>query len=144
MSGGLSFYKSIWADHSPCQYGVDDQNRVLYSLNFSIDTQGTVVTLEEDIASLLVVTGLSTYTNASPASVNLDTFIGPSRTIPTGDGPYMSIIDNTGPAPDIAQGGEVYDHRSLQIIVRATNYIDARTRAQAVYSTLNGLFNITV
>jgi hypothetical protein len=95
-----------------------------------------VIAFEEEIVKLLSTVGLAT--------LNVDTFTGLNAAIPAGNGSYLNVIDTGGSSPWEAQSGEEYERLSVQILVKASTHIVARTRALAVWRRLDGLRNITV
>ena len=101
---------------------------------FSI--QRTVDQFEEEIVKVLSDAGLATS--------GVDTFIGPAAVVPDGDGPFLTVLDTGGVGPDETHDGAVYERLSVQIVVRAQKYRDARTRALACWRALDGVRNETV
>jgi hypothetical protein len=132
----MSKYLSITANQRPSPIGSDENNRVVFSANFSAMAQAPVEKWEEEIIKVLNTAGLAT--------LGTDTFVGPTATIPTGAGPYLSINDSGGTAPIETHDGITYERLSVQVLIRATNYFTARTRALAVWRALKAVRNQTV
>ena len=132
----MSKYLSITANQRPAQIGADENNRVVFSVNFSAMAQAPVEQWEEEIVKVLNTAGLAT--------LGTDTFVGPTATIPTGNGPYLSIMDTGGTAPVETHDGLTYERLSVQVLIRALSYTIARTRALAVWRALKAVRNQTV
>jgi hypothetical protein len=71
---------------------------------------------------------------------------GSRGVIPTGNGPYLSLIETGGVAP-----GRIHNEKpahtqrpSAQVLVRAKSYIAARTMAKNAYLALDGVFNTSL
>lgn len=95
-----------------------------------------VVKYEEEIARILF--------DASLGALGTDTFIGPASTVPTGPGPYITIINTGGIAPMENHDGGKYRQGSFQVVVRALSYTVARNRAMAIWNLLDGLRDVEV
>lgn len=69
-----------------------------------------------------------------------------SAIIPTGDGPYLTVIETGGSAPTRVhnKNGANTQRPTAQITVRAKNYPPALAMARAAYNTLDGIFNTTL
>src|SRR5688500_12356075 len=103
-------YIEILAVQRPFPIGSDDSNRALFSFNFDALADSPVSQWEEGIAEILSTARLST--------LNVDTFIGPLSVLPTGNGPYISIIDTGGREPLETHDGIKCERLSVQILVR--------------------------
>lgn len=134
----MSRYLSIEAVQRPFAIGLDDLQRVMFSVNFQAIAAAPVNQWEEEIIKILNTAGLATS--------GTDTFIGPAVALPTGNGPYITVLDSGGTAPIQAHGatGSLYERLSAQVVVRAKSYTVARTRALAVWRALHGVRNLTV
>src|SRR5215471_9418153 len=78
-------------------------------------------------------------------TLGTDLFLSTKSQIPTGPGPYTSIVEYGGMTSRRTQNNKATQRPSAQIVVRAASYQTARTRAKAVYDALggdNGLSNI--
>lgn len=129
-------YLSIVAVGRPVAFAVDTSNRVMFTMNFDAHAAAPITKFEEEIYRILYDAGL--------AVLNTDTFIGPAAVLPTGPGPYLTIINTGGYAPDHTHNGDLYERPSCQIVVRAISYTVARDRAMLVWRTLNNLHNVEV
>jgi len=77
-------------------------------------------------------------------TLGTDLFLSTKAQIPTGNGPYTTLVEYGGTTSRRTQNNKSTQRPSAQIVVRASTYPNARTRAQAVYAALggdNGLFN---
>lgn len=135
---GGTRYLWILAVQRPFPVGVDENDRMRFSVNFEATAAAPVVDWEKEIVKLL--------SDVALATLGVDTYIGQAAVLPLppAAGPYLSVIDTGGSAPWEAQSGEEYERLSVQIIIRAATYAVARTRALAVWRRLNGLRNVTV
>lgn len=135
----MSFYLEILSRQRPFQAYVDNNDRVVYSMNFDAFARAGVDKLEEEVARVLYDAGLSTL--GSTGNTNL----GLAGTVPSDNaGPYITIIETSGRAPDITHDGLRYERLTFQILVRAKNRQAARTRALAVWRALDGQRNVVI
>lgn len=139
----MSRYRSIQAVQRPFPFAIDENDRVMYSCNFDAVADSLVTTWEEDILSILHTANLATLYDETNNTG--DTLIGAKRDVPTGPGPYITLIDTGGLSPENTISGDAkYDRLSIQIITRASSLVAARTRALSIYAVLDGLVNFTV
>lgn len=85
----------------------------------------------EDLVSLITAAGLGT--------LGTSLFVGSKATFPVGDGPYTSVIETGGTAPEGTHNmvdRPAYVRPSAQIVVRAKKRDDARNRIQSLYLML--------
>lgn len=71
-------------------------------------------------------------------------FVGTKATIPTGDGPFTSVIETGGTGPEGTHNSvtkPAYVRPSAQIVARAKKHDDARNRAQSLYLLLYPIRN---
>lgn len=132
----MTYYLEILAVQDPAPIGVDGNNRTIFSCNFDVYAEGPVSNLEREVASILSAAGFAT--------LNVDTFIGPATILPTGAGPYTTIIKTGGVSPRETHNGTRYERPSFQVLTRAKDYSLASTRALATYRALDGVRNTTV
>ena len=93
----------------------------------------------EDIGKLLVDNHFGTI-----GGPNGNIFMSSKAKIPIGNGPYISLIDTGGLVALRTQNRKdrpAYDRPAAQIIVRATDYLVARQRANEVYKTVYAVRN---
>jgi len=67
-----------------------------------------------------------------------DLFLSSKAQIPTGAGPYTTIIEYGGTTSRRTQNNKSTQRPSAQIVVRASTYPVARARAALVYKALGG------
>jgi hypothetical protein len=89
---------------------------------------------------------LSTVLVTAAVGTTADILLGSKRSIPSGDGPYISIRETGGTAPefvqDVATPNCVYP--AAQVVVTAKEYDTARAKAIAVRNALVVIRNTTV
>lgn len=132
----MSRYLSLNTVQEPADIGVDGNNRSMFSFHVDATVAYPVDKLEEEVARLLYDAGLG--------AVGTNVFIGSAAVIPTGPGPYINIIRQSGYAPDQTHNDDKYQRPSCQIVTRALGYLVARTRAVAAWQALDGKHNTTV
>jgi len=73
-------------------------------------------------------------------------FLSSAALIPNGPGPYMTISETGGVAPTRKQNQSqaATQRPTAQVLVRATNYVAARSMCRAAYTSLDGIFNTTL
>ena len=93
------------------------------------------MTFLDDIASRLVSAGVGV--------IGSSIFLSSKAVIPTGSGPYISLMETGGVAPRRVQNrnGAAVIRPSVQVVVRASTYPAARTKAEDAYRALDGIFN---
>lgn len=94
--------------------------------------------LLDDIGARLVAQGVGT--------LGTNIFSSSKAVIPTGNGPYLTVIENPGIAPTRTQNQSAAASRRpmIQIMVRASTYAAAQTMAQAAYTALDGIFGLII
>lgn len=132
----MSRYIEILAVQRPFPFNVDSRDRVMFSMNFTAQADSNVDEWEEELAQIIV--------DAGDGTLDTDLFIGPEAPIPTGDGPYITIIDTGGQEQVETHDGITYERLSAQIVVRAQSYKTARTRALAVWRDIHGTRGQTI
>lgn len=93
----------------------------------------------DEIKDRLVAQGVGTYGS--------DIFLGSNAVIPTGDGPFLSIIETGGTEPLRTHNGAPVTRPSAQLLARAKSIIVARTKLKLAYDALGGaqgLHNVTL
>lgn len=90
----------------------------------------------DEVISILVAGGIGTFPG---------TIIGSTLgKIPTGPGPYTSVVESGGSGPEGTHNSTktpAYERPNAQIVVRASDYKVAATRAQLAYNTLYPIRN---
>lgn len=73
-------------------------------------------------------------------------FLGSKAVIPSGDGPYLTLIETGGSAPTRIQNKTTANTQrpTAQVVSRAKSYSVARSKAKEAYDALDGLFNVTL
>ena len=67
-----------------------------------------------------------------------------TKSEPTGDGPFITIIETGGTGPKRVHNAAPYRRPSAQIVVRAKGQDVARAKADAVWNALDQKRNLTV
>ncbi len=137
----MSLYISILSDSSkPIDVGWDANNRLLRSMNFTIKAQSVVTDLEGEILKRLNDVSLATF-STNPTTG--DTFIGSRVTIPTGEGPFIQIIDTGGSRAERSHGRKTnkIENLSLQVFVRGLDFDTTTNRARLILDELDGINN---
>lgn len=132
-------YTEILSNHPPFPFNTDSEERIMWSTNFRARTAAmSIATLAfaDDLAAIIVSQSLGT------ANVNL--FIGPLAAIPTGDGPFITVLPTSGVAAAETQNGDRFFRPTAQVVVRGKSYTDTQQRANAIHNALHGLRDITV
>lgn len=91
--------------------------------------------LLDDLAAKLVAEGVVTATSI---------FTGANAAIPTGNGPYVTLIETGGLAPMRGQNNTPIRRPGVQVTCRAADYKVARAMAETAYAALDGKFNISL
>jgi len=124
----------------PFENGVDENNRIQFTMNFEAMAAGPVGQWAYDLQKILADAGLSTI---SPAA-SRDTWIGPSATLATGDGPYIRINETGAAQSEETHNADEYEMLSAQITVSAKSRTVVETRALAVWRAINRSRGVTV
>jgi len=133
----VSFYLSIRAAQPPFDIGVDAAQRQMFSCNFDVQTAGDAPYFIEDMVRLLAA--------ASLVTPGVDVRIGGAGVVlPTGDGPYVQLLETGGLSTSLTHDGDRYPRRSFQLIARAASYPAAEARAVACWQALDGRFNLNM
>lgn len=146
-------YLEILATQRPFPLQVDENERTQFSVNFQGKTNQDVDDWERDVIRLLMNIGVTPvvvpvaailYTFPDGNRNNDNTFIGLTSVLPTGDGPFVQVMDTGGTAPLETHNGDTQDQLSVQLLVRGGNYFAARDLALACWRLLNGVRDTTV
>jgi hypothetical protein len=134
----MAWYREIEMLQEPFDMGLDDTKRVRFAFNIeAIKSYST--TFEEEISKLLTDAGVGTFATSI--------FIGSAASIPTGVGPYLSIVATPGMRPERTHNEiatPAAQRPSAQLVTMATSYVAAKTMALAAYAALVGVRNRTV
>ena len=132
-----TFYLKITVLQRPFDLAMDDLHRLRMVFNI-ITCKVPSDTFAQEILSLLVAAGVGTL------GTNL--FLSSAVTLPTGDGPYLSVIETPGREADYIHNmmEPAYEYPAAQIVVRAKSRGPAFAMATAAYNALKGVVNQTV
>lgn len=134
----MTWYKEIDIVQEPFDLKLDPSGRARVAFNIDVIKRSSDTLLEE-LVKILTDAGVGTYGN--------NIFDTSKADIPDGNGPYLSIIETGGTSPERTQNlvlTPAYPQPSAQIVVRATDYTDARTMARAAYVALAKIRNTDI
>lgn len=129
-------YIEILANHPPIAFNVDENNRTMWSINFRGLAAGLSDKWERELVKLIGDAGLGTF--------GTDLFVGAKAPIPTGNGPYTTVLNTGGGDLVETQDGQKYERLTAQVVVRAKDYDSGRARARAIRAALDGQRDVTV
>lgn len=132
---GPSYYISILARQSPFEYGKDPLNRVLFSCNYDCRARYPIGSFIHGMAKYISDNGLGTI------ATNL--FIGPQVEVPSGDGPYVTLKQTGGFAPDSSHNTKNLN-LGLQVIVTSLDYDEGDLKAKSIHSLLDETYGLTL
>jgi hypothetical protein len=95
--------------------------------------------LLDEIAARLVAQNVGT--------IGGDIFLGSKAVVPTGDGPYLSLLETGGSGSLRSHNGTAVQRPTVHILCRAKSYSTARTKLKLAFDALGGdkgLHNITL
>lgn len=131
----MSYYIHILARQSPFEYGKDPLGRVLFSCNYDCRARHPVTSFIHEMVKLLVDNGLG----VSGSTL----FVGPQVNIPSGDGPYITLKQTGGFAPDESHDTK-FLNLGLQTIITSLDYDLGDVKAKSIHSLLDGKRSFTV
>lgn len=122
---------------TPFDMGVDDNHRIRRGFNIMVekDPSGTFA---EELMAIFVAAGIGT------PGTNI--FVGSAVGLPTGDGPYLTVIETPGREGSYIQNqsAPAYEYPAAQIVARAKTRPPALAMINAAYNALKGVVNQTV
>lgn len=122
--------------------GLDADDRQKFSFNIMV-TCVNPTEFEDEIGRVLIAAGATT-------SFGTDMFAMSKANVPTGNGPYVSIVATGGPSPlrthnaDRDAGAPAYRMLTAQIVARAKNSKTARAKAHSCFNALFAIVNQTI
>lgn len=131
-----TLYLEINALQSPFSIGNDQSARAMLSFNVLCMHASAPGAFEEEICKLIQ--------NAGLATLGTDMFYGSLAQLPTTAGPFVSVIATGGLFPLQTHNNNNFSRPSAQIITRASSYVTARNKANAIHAVLNGKHNVTI
>lgn len=146
LQTGPSYYIHILARQSPFEYGKDPLNRVLFSCNYDCRARHPVASFIHEIRKIIIDAGLAVLEFNLNGTVNENTsniFVSPQFEVPSGDGPYITLKQTGGYAPDESHNTKNLN-LGLQVIVLASDYDQGDVRSKEIWSLLDGKRNFTV
>ncbi|MGH6631204.1 MAG: hypothetical protein ACREB3_15870 [Burkholderiales bacterium] len=137
-------YLQLDALQEPYDLGVDELGRTKIQFNLAAQKTASVGSVfEQELAKILTTAAPGTF-SSSGGSRNI--FIGTTAKIPSGPGPYLSIISTSGAPPQKIHNnpGPSYFRPTALIVARATDQTAAIAMARAAYDALTVVVNQTV
>ncbi len=133
----MTTYLDIRPMQPPFDLGVDELNRAIVGFNIIVEKHPSTTFLEE-IVAVLVAAGVGTF--------NTNIFASSSAAIPSGNGPYLTVVHNGGAEGRRTHNSAVpaYQKPTAKISARASTYASARTMAEAAYGALAVVRNSAV
>ncbi len=122
--------------------GLDFDDRQKFGFNLIV-TCVNPTEFEDEVGRVLIDAGATT-------SFGTDMFAMSKSNIPTGDGPYVSIVATGGPKPmrthnaDRDESAPAYRRLTVQVVARAKNSKTARAKAHACFDALFAIVNQTI
>jgi len=135
----MSVYREILAVQSPFDIGSDKNRRKMFSCNYEVVATAPVTDFLREMGKLINTAGLGTFAT--------DMFLGTEAILPETDGPFVTLINTGGEAPESTHDsslGHTYESLSFQVVTTARSYNDSNTRALAIWRLLDGVRNTTV
>lgn len=129
----MTRYLSILSIQRPFPIGVDLNNRNEFSCNYLMVAAATVSDFEGEISKYISDNGLGNTSSI---------LIGRKVSTPTGDGPFIRLIDTGGISPLETHNRDKYERLSMQIVVIAASYVTGRELALSIWRLLDGKFNL--
>lgn len=124
----MTFYLEMLTNSNPIQFGMDDNERRLWSINIRARARNPVADWPREVRRVLI--------DAALVTVGTDVFLSTKAVIPDGDGPYTTIIDTGGTEVEETMDGQTVQRLGAQITVRANDYDVGNTQAQAVWQAI--------
>ena len=131
----MTKFLSIQPIQEPFDLGQDQSGRSQIVFNVNAFCEATEEFLEEAAQVLL---------DAAVGTLNDDVFVGSRPTMPTGNGPYLSLLETGGLPPAHTQSQvspPAYQRPSAQVVVRGRSYQAARAMAREAYNAFCGVIN---
>ena len=137
----MTYYVDIDVVNDPHPIGLDSNGRSLWVFNL-LARHRPSTEFEHEIVALLVAAGVGTWETDSTT----DILVGQRAQVEDGDGPYVQVIKTPGTAAERTHNSATpaYHRPGARIVVRATSYNAARTKAWACHAALWGVRNQNV
>ncbi len=125
----MARYLGISPLQEPFDGGLDGKARAQVMFNVLI-TKTPSTTVAEELIKIL--------TDAGVGVEGTDIFFSSRASVPDGEGPFLSLIEQGGAAPGFIHNQDIpaYPSPGAQIVVRAKSYTQARAMAWAAYNAL--------
>lgn len=144
----MSTYREITPLQPPYDLGLDDAGRCKVQFNLMAVRSKSSTFLEELVKILTTAAPLTFVYTGAGRNVFLTTNAKLPIPTPTNQarGPYISLIETGGTRGQRIQqvAGTTYERVTALIVVRATDYVVARTMAHAAYDAFDVVRNQVV
>lgn len=138
----MSYWREVEVLSDIGDNGLDDAERQKFGFNILVVCDNPTA-IENEVGQVLITAGVVT-------SFGTDIYAMSKSTIPSGDGPYVSITATGGPLPerthnaDRDSGLPAYRRLTVQVVARAKNSLTARAKAHACFDALFSIRNTTI
>lgn len=129
-------YIECLANQSPFTIGVDENDRIMWSVNFRLLSATPVDDMEGEIVKFIEDNSLGVRMT--------DLFYGQQVDIPSGAGPYVLLVNSGGTATDITHDGYRGERLSFQVLVYAGDYSEGQQRVYGIWRLLDGKRDFTL
>lgn len=128
---------SMMSGATPRDLGNDSAGRIALRMTI-MGVKEPSSTAVDEVKKVLVAAGVGVF--------GTNIFISSATVLPTGNGPYLLIVETAGPGP-IYQHNEskpAYDRPTFDLTVYAKSYVAAKAMWQAAYDALSVVKNQTI
>lgn len=132
-----SKFIEIVSIQSPFWVSLDSLERNMFSVNFSsVCLPATADALEENIANIITTVGLGT--------LGVDLFTSGGVNLPSGDGPYITILNRSGLDPLETHNDDIYERPNIQVVVTSKAFKTGRTKIRSIWKELDGIRGLII
>ena len=138
----MSVWREVEILSDVSDIGLDTDDRQKFGFNIMVTCRNPTE-FEDEIGKVLTLAGATT-------GFGTDMYAMSKSNVPTGDGPYVSIVATGGPSPerthnaDREEGKPAFRLLTAQIVARAKNSKTARAKAHACFDALYAIVNQTI
>lgn len=125
-----TFYLEMLTVSNPIQFGEDDNERRLWSVNITARARNPVDDWPREIQRVLIDAGVTTQANI---------FLSTKAQMPATDGPFFTIVDTGGTGPEETMDNQTVQRMGATITIRAKVYDDGDTAAQATWQAIEDI-----
>lgn len=129
-------YIECLAIQSPFTASLDENERIMWSVNFRVLAATPITHLENEFVKFIEDNSLGTR--------GTDLFYGQQVDIPSGSGPYILLVNYGGLATSITHDNYRGERSSFQVLVYCGDYTTGRDRIYAIWRLLDGKRDFTL